>query len=103
MTDNTLDKEDKKIADLILKILGCVDRNRGLTEEEIYKFVDLIQTREKKMLEFVIGEDSNTHWSACNNHGKGRPNYKCVCGLERLNEYREQARQRAKEWRKKNG
>lgn len=44
------------------------------------------------MLE-LIGEDENTHWGACNNHGD-KSNYKCVCGKESRNKLRAELRQK---------
>lgn len=56
------------------------------------KALAIIRTEKLKLLtvvrERVVGKNSNTHWSACNNHGKGKPNYKCVCGLEAANDSR---------------
>ena len=41
----------------------------------------------KQALEDWIGDDENTHWGACNNHGD-KSNYKCVCGKEDRNKLR---------------
>jgi len=70
-------------------------------EEATEAILALINQKEKELLEKVEALDSlreqNTHWSACNNHGKGRPNYKCVCPAEPQNELRTEIKDRIKQ------
>jgi hypothetical protein len=49
------------------------------------------------VLEDIVGPDGNTHWGACNNHGIGKPNYKCVCPVEPQNGLRAIQRQKVEE------
>lgn len=99
MTDNTLDKMSKLDAEIARKTYYPQAKKNGYIGRPMMYVDDvmkIIADREKKMLEFVIGEDYAV------DNIKGTPIEPSTRNkYEAINSEHEQQRQRAKEWRKK--